>query len=583
MTKPALQISPVQPFGAIILDPSGHGDLRSITREQYFEWIKTYKLLVFRGFEILPKQDFALFGQRLGVPLQWPFGAINDLKVKPNAENYIFTDHAVPMHWDGAFAGKIPHVILFQCIVAPNKADLGGTTFADTTSILQHASPAQLVAWQSVQITYATEKIVHYGGTITQKLIDIHPVDGTPVMRYAEPVEDLNPVKLTVKGLQGQSQASFVTEMQTLLYDPTHLYTHRWENGDIVMADNHCLLHGREAFQNPNERYIQRINVLHRPKPSFIRSLKHSLTIRRKEFFVAELPIFLIPLFLSVQSWGDFLQPALWVGLAALVLLFNIGDMINCLSDYELDAIYKSHLSNAVYELGKRNVKWQIAISAFIALGLTVLASALSDQLYLIPVTLIGLLIGLQYSAKPFKFKSRGLWQLLCLWGIIFSGPMAYTAVVAGGSPSALLLCIFSTFGFHQMGIIMLNTAEDFTEDKAAGLRTIIVFLGLHNAMKFAIGLVLLSGLALQVLLSLELYSRDASGFWYAGISIFTLGWIKILKEYIPIVRQMQGKNEEEATKVIKKNGMKVPEWLKIGAYAALVVVSLVLLQTVLE
>ncbi len=576
-------IQTLQPFGAVVVDTTGHGDLQSIAQDQIFEWLREYKVLVFRGFEIMPKQDFALYGQQLGEPLQWPFGAINDLKVKPDAENYIFTDHAVPLHWDGAFAGKIPHVILFQCIVAPDKADLGGTTFVDTAGILAQATPAQLAAWQQIEITYSTEKIVHYGGKIHQKLVAPHVVDQVPVMRFAEPVDDLNPVKLEVHGLQGQTQADFISELQGLMYDPTHMYVHRWESGDIAMADNHLLLHGREAFKNPHERYIQRINVLHRPKPSFLRMLKHSMTIRRKEFFVAELPIFLIPLLLCVQSWADLAQPALWIGLAALTLLFNIGDIINCLTDYELDAIYKSHLSNAVYELGKRNVKIQMAVSVILALALTVWASVLSDRLYLVPVTILGLLIGLQYSAKPFKFKSRGLWQLLCLWGIIFFGPMGYAAVVVNGLPSGLLWGIFAAYGIHQMGIIMLNTAEDYTEDKAAGLRTSIIYLGLHRAMRLAFAMVVIAGLALQVLFAIRFWELEAASFWEASILIFTVGWAKICWEYWAILQKMQGKNEEDATKVLKKNGMKVPEWLKIGAYTTLAVVVALFAKTVLK
>src|SRR5262249_15503416 len=153
------------------------------------------------------------------------------------------------------------------------------------------------------------------------------------------------------------------------------------------------------------------------------------------------------------------------LGLVAIFLLFNIGDMINCYADYELDAIYKCHLSNAVYELGKRNVLIQIALSGIAALALTVWVSILSGRLYLIPITLFGIFIGLQYSIKPFKFKSGGISQLICLWGIIFFGPMLYTAIISNGFPSVSELLIFAFYGFHQMGIIMLNTAEDYTED----------------------------------------------------------------------------------------------------------------------
>lgn len=568
-------IEQVVPFGAIIRNNGADRSIEQFSPKQIHQWVSQYKLIVFKGYDTLPRQALALFGQRLGKPLQWAFGAINDLKVKVNAENYIFTDHEVPMHWDGAFVGTIPHIILFQCIVAPKKEDMGGTTFADTQKILEHAPAHKLEEWRKISVTYTTKKIVHYGGQITQRFVAKHEVEDKQVIRYAEPVDDLNPVALDIKGLEGKSPEAFIGEVKELLYHPDNLYTHRWEAGDIVLADNHTLLHGREAFKNPNERYIQRINILHRPEGfSLLRFINNSLAIRRKEFFVAELPIFLIPLLLGIHSWSSLLQPMLYVGLLAIIMLFNIGDMINCYADYELDSIFKSYLSNAVYELGKKNVKWQIILSGVIAMLLTVIVAINTNQLYLIWLTLAGTFIGLQYSIKPFKFKSGGLLQLFCLWGIIFFGPMLYTAIIANGFPDVLQLLLFSAYGFHQMGIIMLNTAEDYTEDKADGLNTIIVRLGLHRTMNFAYWLVIASGAVLHGTLAYLFYSHNAPWYLYPSIIVFTIGWLMIIKEYKVIIDKINKMNEDDAIKEIKKNGMKVPRWLKIGAYTSLTAIA---------
>ncbi len=561
----------LHPFGAIIQNKSNDTDISQFTPQKIKEWIRQYKIIVFRGYQPMPKQELALYGQKLGKPLQWEFGAINELKVKPDTENYIFTDHEVPMHWDGAFVGKIPHIILFQCLVAPQVEDMGGTTFCDTSKIVAQLNPEQKERWKAIKISYSTKKVVHYGGTITQNLLTKHEVEDFEILRYAEPVDDLNPVSLNIKGLGQQTEAAFISEMRTLIYHPDFLYTHRWQANDIVLADNHTLLHGREAFKNPNERHIQRINILHRPeKFSLKRFIDNSFTIRRKEFFVAELPIFLIPLLMNIASINDFANPLLYAGLLAIILLFNIGDMINCYADYKLDSIFKSHLSNAVFELGKQNVKWQIILSGVIAILLTILVGLQSGQSYLIPLTLVGAFIGLQYSTKPFKFKSRGIWQILCLWGIIFFGPMLYTAIITAGFPSWLQLSIFSLYGFHQMGIILLNTAEDYTEDKATGLNTIIIRLGLHRAMNFAFGLVIVCGLGMQVTLAYWMYLLQVSSWLYASILIFAVGWITIISEYKKVIDKINKTDELEAIKIIKKNGMKVPRWLKIGAYSFL-------------
>lgn len=569
------EVEMLQPFGAIIRNKHGNSSIKQFCPQEIQSFVSRYKVIVFKGYATLPKQELALFAQKLGKPLQWVFGAINDLKVKPDAENYIFTDHEVPMHWDGAFVGTIPHIILFQCIVAPKKEDMGGTTFCDTERLLENQSQQTIQQWSQIEITYTTQKIVHYGGKISQQLIAPHEVEKErKVMRYAEPVDDLNPVRLEIKNLTAQTDKTFVQAMKEQLYHPDHLYTHRWEEGDIVLADNHVLLHGREAFLNPNERYIQRINLLHRPSEfSIKRFIDNCLTIRRKEFFVAELPIFLIALLLNITSLQRFSEPSLYLGLAAIIMLFNIGDMINCYADYELDSIYKSHLSNAVYELGKKNVKLQIVLSGLLGLLFTIIVAIQTQQLFLIPLTIIGAIIGLQYSVKPFKFKSGGLWQLLCLWGIIFFGPMLYTAIITNGFPDLLQLLIFSFYGFHQMGIILLNTAEDYTEDKATGLRTIIIYLGLHKAMNFAYYLVIFSGIMLQICMAYLLWQYHANPLLYSSVGIFTIGWLKIVNEYKVIINKINKLNEEDAVKEIKKNGMKVPRWLKIGAYGFLSVV----------
>jgi len=583
MAEPDYILEAQTPFGVIIRNTGNTGTIAHFDPQQLLAWIEQYKILVFRGYASFPKQDFALYAQGLGEPMQWPFGAINELIVKIDAENYIFTNREVPMHWDGAFAGTIPHVILFQCLKAPNKADGGGTTFCNTTAAIESVDDATLKRWQNIEVTYTTQKLAHYGGQIKQRLVAPHPVTETPVIRYAEPVTDLNPVQLKVAGIEEGSQEQFTQEMHDLLYDQRFLYTHYWEKGDIVMADNFTLLHGREAFREANDRHIQRINVLPRPAGFRLsRFLKNSFTIRRKEFFVAELPIVLIPIVLGIQSLADLMDPSFGLAVLAIFLFFNIGDMINCYTDYRLDAIYKSHLSNAVYELGKKNVALQMVLTFLLAMGITVYLAIAQGAMYLIPLTLIGTVIGFQYSAKPFKFKSRGGWQFLCLWGIIFFGPMLYITVATGNTISILTLGLFASYGLHQMGIILLNTSEDYPEDVNDGIHTLAVALGLHRTIQLAWWIILFSGIALQLLLAGLMYTIGVHPLFYGSILIFTVGWITILVGFRKIIGKIAGLGTQKASDILKKNGMKVPQWLKVGAYTTLAIVALLLLERLL-
>ena len=59
--------------------------------------------------------------------------------------------------------------------------------------------------------------------------------------------------------------ASFHRELREALYAPECLYAHAWQAGDLVVADNYSLLHGREAFTSGAPRHLQRVHVLGDP------------------------------------------------------------------------------------------------------------------------------------------------------------------------------------------------------------------------------------------------------------------------------------------------------------------------------
>jgi hypothetical protein len=46
------------------------------------------------------------------------------------------------------------------------------------------------------------------------------------------------------------------------VYDPAVRLAHTWRPGDVVMTDNHALLHGRRAYTDPGRRHLQRVNIL---------------------------------------------------------------------------------------------------------------------------------------------------------------------------------------------------------------------------------------------------------------------------------------------------------------------------------
>jgi alpha-ketoglutarate-dependent taurine dioxygenase len=261
-TEAEWTLDALEPFGVVVTSAREGADAREIPARRFEELVGRGGVVVARGFAPLYADALPRFGRRFGEVLEWDFGEVNDLRARADAKNYLYTNHDVPFHWDGAFVGCVPRYIIFQCESAPPEGAGGETLFCDTRRLIERAASDAHESWARVRITYSTDRVVHYGGTFTSPLLATHPLSGEPVMRYAEPVEDLNPVRLEIEGVADGARESFLLDMRRRLRDPAVCYAHRWRDGDILIADNHALLHGRRAFAESAPRHIRRVNVL---------------------------------------------------------------------------------------------------------------------------------------------------------------------------------------------------------------------------------------------------------------------------------------------------------------------------------
>lgn len=262
MTNQSWNTRPLTPFGLQVTAAATPLDIAAIGVETLKSWIDKHRYILLRGFAPLSTESLMQLARSLGEPLEWEFGAVNELVAKSDAKNYIYTTAAVPFHWDGAFVGKIPHYILFSCEVAPPENSGGETTFADGAAILRGASSQQRSLWESTSITYSTQKVVHYGGSFTSPMVVSHPATNEKVLRFAEPVHDLNPVSLDIPHFSAPQRDSLIAEIAHLVRDPRYCAAHAWRAGDVLVADNFALLHGRNAFLHAALRHIRRVNIL---------------------------------------------------------------------------------------------------------------------------------------------------------------------------------------------------------------------------------------------------------------------------------------------------------------------------------
>lgn len=570
MTASPTSESTLHPFG-------GRYDFATGTRFDDIDtdWLRAavdrHRVVLLRGLRPIAPHELPPLARRLG-PLQpWRFGSVHEIKRDEDPKNYLYTERAVPLHWDGAFADAVPHWLVFACAAAPGPDAGGETTFVDTRLALERMDPALRDRVRAASFRYTTEKVAHYGGTFVSPAVQPHAVLGFDVLRFAEPVDDLNPV--AVEPLAGVDPA-LIDALRSHLYDPGLMLDHRWETDDVLVADNHALLHGRRAFRLDAPRHLLRVNVMD-PERACWHGLRDAWRLRRPEYFRAEVPIVLLPAFLAASGPSSFAALAPWEGAALAMLLFHVGDLVNCWFDREVDLHRKTHLAEAITALGGRSIALQIAASALGAALLGLHLAISLDRWWLAGAGVAGALLASQYTAPPLRFKSRGLLQIVSYVGLLFFGPALLVAGLFAARPDPVVLGAATAFGALQTGVLLVNNAEDLDEDEREGVRTASVALGANGAMRAALGLVGVGGAALIALLAALLAVTP----WFvlalgllplAGACGWNVAWLLRLE------RATRG-DEAAAREAIRKQGKHVPDHVELGAWAAALGAAMVL------
>lgn len=250
-------------FQPHLLEGRDQACLTNLPFKTILELTTRHKIVLLRGFNPLEKQQLVEYCEDSVPLLYWDFGPVMEMKVDKTPKNYLFTEGDVPLHWDGAFYHE-PRFLLFHCLQAPAPGSGGETLFVNTEQVWQAASPEQKTAWKQYYLSFKTEKLAHYGGSITRQLVNQHPDTGEHILRFAEPVGEhyLNPVDVAVLGESEQQTASILSDLSSIMRQPEHCYQHCWQPGDLLIADNFSLLHGRNAFQQYSPRHLRRIQIL---------------------------------------------------------------------------------------------------------------------------------------------------------------------------------------------------------------------------------------------------------------------------------------------------------------------------------
>ncbi|PBD23911.1 pyoverdine biosynthesis protein PvcB, partial [Pseudomonas aeruginosa] len=130
------------------------------------QWLKglarSHHLLLLRGFAAFADaESLTRYCHDFGEVMLWPFGAVLELVEQEGAEDHIFANNYVPLHWDGMYLETVPEFQVFHCVDAPGDSDGGRTTFSSTPAALQLADSSELELWRRASGRYQ-RSAAHY-------------------------------------------------------------------------------------------------------------------------------------------------------------------------------------------------------------------------------------------------------------------------------------------------------------------------------------------------------------------------------------------------------------------------------------
>ncbi|WP_040464372.1 chlorophyll synthase ChlG [Erythrobacter sp. NAP1] len=179
-------------------------------------------------------------------------------------------------------------------------------------------------------------------------------------------------------------------------------------------------------------------------------------------------------------------------------LVCGTSQAVNDWFDRHVDAINEP---DRPIPSGRIPGRWGLYIAIMATIISGVVAWLLGPLVFV--AALVGLALAWGYSAPPFRFKTSG-WTGPAVVGLTYEGLSWFTgaAVILGAMPRAEVLIVLVLYSLGAHGIMTLNDFKAVEGDRATGLRSLPVILGVTPAARFACAVMALAQIAVIALLA---------------------------------------------------------------------------------
>ena len=239
------------PFGAEIcgLDVSA---LSAVAFDELARVIASAKVVVFRN-QSMDDAAFVRFLQGFGSMTftagETPVENARDLNIVSNAGR--LTPARSVFHTDTSYVEQPPSFTALRPVVLPeNGAD---TLFSDQVMAAK-ALPAKAMLFLAGRtVLHRASGLPGQGGSVRQPLLRRHPITGETALYLSTPerCSDLS-------GVDALISQRIIAALYRHSTQPSKLYRHQWQAGDLLMWDNRVTMHRADHGDFLEERILHR-------------------------------------------------------------------------------------------------------------------------------------------------------------------------------------------------------------------------------------------------------------------------------------------------------------------------------------
>ena len=267
-------------FGAEVTDMPVHGDVTPEHLQEFITLLHQYRVLVVPAGSLDPG-DLVAFSRRFG-PLEIHSRIENTLpghqevfcvgNVERAGMKASFSRGVEQWHADSSFRETPSDASLFYGEIVP--AEGAETMFADVTAAYRSLDPALKARINGLHAVHSLETLHRWGQRqnpdraplpsdqaigfppVRQPLVRVHPATGAKSL-YVCPA-----VISHIEGMDEREGAALIETLTAHATQPRFVYSHHWQQGDLVMWDNRAVLHTASLFDHTRyQRLMYRTTI----------------------------------------------------------------------------------------------------------------------------------------------------------------------------------------------------------------------------------------------------------------------------------------------------------------------------------